>query len=357
VLPVEKGTPTLDATSNRPFPGMEGIAGAPSRGAVATASVPVAMEMLRDWGEAHVTVAEAVLTTLAAHCQLDVPHGGVRQPDEATCSQLSELHGLDGILETMALHATSAGVQFFGCILLALLCDRQEERLKAAVTLRALELVLKALQAHGGADVLSCALKAVGTFTSSPELAKRAADLGAISLVVDALKACRDRPVAQANGCQALSNLLIGDRSLLTGAVRASCTSRCEQAVGAGSIEALVAALLRHPSHEGVLHGAAAALLRLTHDDPGRVALAVEAGAKDALRKAAEHPSTREVPSALAKVELAHRYLLAQEAQQAEDAGKSSLISKAERVFKDLVFERHAAIDAELTEAMVAVGL
>ena len=181
---------------------------------------------------------------------------------------------------------------------------------------------------------------AIGQLATSREYALALADLGAISVVLSGMQAGAKRPALQANGLMAISNLVLGDRG-------ASDGERCDMAVEDGALELCVLALSHHPTHDGVLHWGATAILRLTHESAERAREAIDAGAMKALRAAAAHPSTQDQPAIAAKVELAVRWL--ETHQKSSESG--GVVSKAEAVFRALVWEQGARGDADLPAA------
>ena len=128
----------------------------------------------------------------------------------------------------------------------------------------------------------------------------------------------------------------------------------------------LVEALRRHANHDGVLHWGTTAMLRLTHDSPERTQAALDAGAREVLATAAALPSTRELPTVAAKVELAHKWLAMHADTQraspkregAADGGRhEKLFSKAERVFKELVYDAALGFGDRAAEGEQATGM
>ena len=252
------------------------------------------------------------------------------------------MRGIGAIVRAMAAFPGVDKVQAFGCSLLGLLCDR-EERVAEAAGAGGVRAVVDAMTAHvGAADIQTSGCLALGQLTSATESSQEAAKLGAISIVVRALKSGLGKAALQANGCMALSNLIIGEG-------RASDPARCELSVKAGALPAIVAAMRRYASRDGVLHWGTTAVLRLTHDSPERAQQAIAAGAKDALYAAAAQPTTHGEALA-AKVELAHRWLAMHESLAAKGTGKS--LSKAERIFNDMLWEQCNA-DGDLPEATI----
>lgn len=259
--------------------------------------------------------------------------------------------GLVGVAKAMERHAGSVALLTYGCSLVGVLCDR-EDRVRVASDAGALEAVVRAMKAHSDSEMQTAGCLALGQLSSSAERSKRAADLGAISYVVSAMRARPERAVLQANGCMALASLTMGER--------ASDHRRSELAVGAGAMAVLVGALNRHARHDGVLHWGTTAILRLTHGSPERTQLALDAGAREALAAAATLPSTRELPAVHAKVELAKKWLKMHadgkaDAPAGDGGGEklkpvTSVASKAEQVFKELVYDAAVAFGERATD-------
>ena len=148
---------------------------------------------------------------------------------------------------------------------------------------------------------------------------------------------------------------------MITSEGRASAHDRCELAADIGALECVTDALVRFPSHDGVLHWGTTALLRLTHESPERAQRAIVAGAKDALHLAFSQPQMQGMPSLATKIELAHKWLTMHEKLGERAAGRgdegaaghggekeSSLMSMANKVYKALLFEHATGNEAAL---------
>jgi serine/threonine protein kinase len=329
------------------YPGLSSE-GQPTPANVSSAGVAQAVQWLREHGEAHPSFAEGVLPRLAAHCQ---GQGGVAAPLDA---EVVAQGGIPAVLNAMAAHPANERVQAFGCMLMGLLCDR-ETRTRQAKDSGAARLVCAALRAHKTIDVMTSGCLAIGQLAALPPVAKECAESGAVNLVVAAMRAKPGRPALQANACMALANLIIGE-------ARASDHAQCQLAADIGALECIVDALVRFPTHDGVLHWATTAMLRLTHESAERAQLAIAAGAKDALHLAFSQPQIKSMPTIAAKVELAHKWLTMHEKVGEHGAGAAgsgdanpeqpgdSIMSKAEKVYKALLFE-HATGESELVAA------
>ena len=338
------GGPRVAVPTN--FPGLEGD-NDPTPIGVTTASAAQAVTWLKDYGEAHVELAEATLPRIAAHCQ---GQNGVAAPNDV---EVVSNGGVKTVVKAMRAHGGSERVQAFGCMIIGLICDR-DARLKDAVREGAVAAVVAAVKAHKTNDVMTSGCLALGQLATLPDAASEASAIGAINLVVASMRSegalGKGRSALQANGCMALSNLIIGEG-------RASDAERCGLAVDIGALNVVVDALVRFPAHDGVLHWGTTAVLRLTHESPERAQLALAAGTKDALHLAFSQPQTQNFPTIAAKVELAHKWLAMHE-KVAErgggGAGGDKPMSKAERVYKDLLFE-HATGEAEIAADIALV--
>ena len=319
------------------FPGLEGREPTPST--MMTASAKECVEYLRQHGESNSAVSEAALGKIGSHCHSAPLPIGMTPPDEEVCNA----GGVTAIVKAMAAFPGVDRIQAFACSLIGLLCDREERVLEAANS-GGVRAVIDAMTAHQAvADILTSGCLALGQVTSNTESAREAAKLGGISIVVRALRSSLGKATLQANGCMALANLVIGEG-------KASDAARCEQAVKAGAFPSIVAAFKKYASHDGVLHWGTTAILRLTHESPERAQQAIAAGAKDALYAVAAQPMTHGEALA-AKVELAHRWLAMHESLAAK-GGVGREMTKAERIFNDMLWEQ-ATCDGDLPEATI----
>ena len=344
------------------FPGLEG-AGKPTPTSVAQSGVKEVLAMLREYGEGHATLSEAALARLTVLCSHT---GGAREggwfgsnPAEGASAVIAGSDGLSLVVNAMLRHPQAVPLQTYCCSLLGMLCDR-EERVRQAADARGLEAIVRAMKAFSEPELQTGGCLALGQLSSTPERSKLASELGAIPLVVSAMRERPERAVLQANGCMALANLAMGERLGSSSAARASDAKRSKIAVDAGALVVIVGALKRHAAHDGVLHWGTTVVMRLTHNSPERAQLALAAGARETLAAAAALPTTQGLINVAAKVELAVQWLAMHEEHthasstsplpKGADGGRQGKLEKAQRVFKDLIYEQ-CACDGELPEA------
>ena len=131
------------------------------------------------------------------------------------------------------------------------------------------------------------------------ELPEFLRSLGIFVAIVRCMQAFPDAPAPQWMGCRALSHL--ADKEVW-----------CVMAANEGAIEVIARALAKHSHDAKVLRWGATAVLGLTSGSAVRSALAVNAGAQEALSHAvdmASGASDRNKPAWHEKVSLAHRWL------------------------------------------------
>ena len=335
--------------------------GAPTPAMVVDAAPATALEWLATFGKSHVGLAEAVLTTLEAHMdQLAEVRaaGGGADPDDELRGRFGFFGGLggglglgggepqpllaageiEGIVKALKCHPSSDRLQALGIGLLGRMCD-SDERIRLAFEAGAPQLVLNTMRALPSADAVQIAgCVALGQLAISASRARELAALGAAPAVLAALSARPERANLQAYGCKAIARLVGGS------APDPQC---CQLAADEGALSAVVAALERHPCHEGVLQWATSALLRLSHDNASRAHLAIKVGAIEALRgaiaslpvtnAASTFTRTKHDAARATRLELVEKWLTLHERFDSAPA------SKAERVWIDMVWESYGS--------------
>ena len=215
-------------------------------------------------------LAEAALVRLTEHT--GSAGGPVIRPD-----------GFAGLRQVMRVHANEGGVTRAGLAFIAALCD-SEARRTAAANAGFYEVVLGAMGAHPArVEVQTAGCQAL-TALSSGELGGgrskvAVVTLGALPVVVTALRSKASSPSLQANGCMAIAQLT-------------SASDGPRLGFDAGALEVLVEALRCHPTHASVIHWGTTAMLRIVRGSEPRIERALALGARDVLTDVIEGAST-----------------------------------------------------------------
>lgn len=173
-----------------------------------------------------------------------------------------------------------------------------------------------------------------------------------VAAIVAALRDTPENARWQADGCVALATIVVGGIVGADDSVQAPSSrvdeNVCARAASVGALVVITDAIIRHPTHAGVLHWGTTALMRLIHDSDERTDQAVAAGATEAVAAAVNHPDAlAEGDRVAAKVMLAHKWLSAyvrahggapSGLQGGENSRSTS--SKAELIWMQLVRER-----------------